>query len=483
MPQIALAWLSSPPPHDRRHDIGPLAQHLKDVSGLPIPPLQRLKVLELFQSRVADVRAALKPGLIEASLPLPHAMRSIAQGLLDIHGMLASAMLKSLNDLEPENLADPRREIPDLCEGILRNLAEQQQIALFVATSAPNGLWTLVQQVVRQFRQSAGTETSGPEKILKQMLALAAVQPESFTARQLFFLTDYLNSYATAVEIRPQPTPPLENWYWLEESRDLPPVPIVRRPPPNRGTVLYFSCATLGRIAKQHLTQLTSGEPSEKLHLPDGETESNRETLARAQRYWSATPRRHSQRRPTHYRVQICAGFQRLWGNMRSDSSQVAVNDQSSITDWMVLNESPSGFALMHVAGAVAALVPGETLGLRSAPEDPWNIGLIRWVRSDNPEHLELGLEMISPSAAPVQIVRTSSDGAKFEPALLFPSVSGLERSETLMTMRGMVETGPFTLIRETDGKLQLTQCRMQHLALQTARVELLEFKRDFSPE
>ena len=104
--------------------------------------------------------------------------------------------------------------------------------------------------------------------------------------------------------------------------------------------------------------------------------------------------------------MEICARIQTLWNMLRGGEPAKVSRDATPITDWMVLNESPSGFALMHVAGTIEDMAPGDALGLRTAPGRPWNIGLIRWARSDNPEHFELGLEMISPTAIPVEVVQ-----------------------------------------------------------------------------
>lgn len=482
MLQSALAWLTRRPPDDRLHDLGPLKRHLREVAEASIPPAQRLKVLQMFQLRADATNSALKPRLLEASLPLPHRLRSIAQGLTDIHGLLATATLTSLHELAPDHPGHPIRDMRAHRARILGNLAEQQQIALFVSASAPKGLWVQAQEAFRLPGTVAATDTvDAAEQLLKGMLALVAVQPESFTAREISFLIDYLRGFSAAVEIRRQPLPPTENWYWLEESRDLPPVAIARRPPPSHGTMLYFSCATLARIASQHLMQLASGEAPAIPLLPPGNIETHANVLSRAQACWLTPPRRHAHRRPSHYRVEICAQFQKLWDLMRDTAPKVS-SGASPITDWMVLNESPSGLALMHIAGAVTGLAPGDTLGLRIAPDRPWSIGLIRWARSDNPEHFELGLEMISPSAAPVRLARSGVDGAMFAPALLFPAVAGLDRNEALMTLRGEVSAGRFTLIRDTDCKVQLTECQMQHLALQTAKVEMFEFTRNLSP-
>lgn len=482
--QSALAWLKAPPAGDPLHDLAALRQYLKEAAEAVIQPAQRLKLLELLQARADATSIILRPRLLDATLPLPHRLRTIAQGLLDVRGLLASAQLNSLHQLNTDPATVPEQDVVANSARVLANLAEQQQIALIVSTTVPNGLWLQAQDAFRLLEKAGGAnDDGGGRDSLKIMLALVAAQPEAFTAREVSFLIEYLRKYCPAVELGHQPAPPLERWYWLEQSRDLPPVAIARRQPPSQGTLLYFSCATLGKIASQHLIQLANGRSPEELRLPANSIDENREVLVRAQQRWSSVPRRHSHRRPSHYRVEICARIQALWRLLHDGESTKVSRDAAPITDWMVLNESPSGFALMHVAGAIDDLAPGDALGLRTAPGRPWNIGLIRWARSDNPEHFELGLEMISPTAIPVEVVQPLAEESRRCSALLFPAVSGLDRNETLMTRRGQLDTGAFMLIRETDNRLQVTQCQMHHLVLQTSKIEIFEFRRNFSPE
>ncbi len=481
--QSALAWLKAPPAGDPLHDLAALRQYLKEAAEAMIQPVQRLKLLELLQARSDSTSVILRPRLLDATLPLPHRLRTIAQGLLDVRGLLATAQLNSLHQLDSDSAAITEEDISTSCAHVLANLAEQQQIALIVSTTVPNGLWLQAQDTFRLLEKANGGQTGAGRDSLKIMLALVAAQPEAFTAREVSFLIEYLRQFSPAVELGNQPVPPLERWYWLEQSRDLPPVAIARRQPPSQGSLLYFSCATLGKIASQHLIQLANGRSPEELRLPANTIDENREVLVRAQQRWASVPRRHSHRRPSHYRVEICARIQTLWNMLRGGEPAKVSRDATPITDWMVLNESPSGFALMHVAGTIEDMAPGDALGLRTASGRPWNIGLIRWARSDNPEHFELGLEMISPTAIPVEVVQPLAEGSRRCPALLFPAVSGLDRSETLMTRRGQLCPGTFMLIRETDNRLQVTQCQMHHLVLQTSKIEIFEFRRNFSAE
>jgi hypothetical protein len=479
----ALAWLNAPRIGDPLHDLAPLRHHLRGIVGMAMDPLERMKMLGLFQKRADAINASLKVLLHRSSLPLSHRLRLIAQGLTDIHGLLATTILDAARKLTASQLAKTGHRLATLCTEMLRNLAEQQQVALMVAAMPPADVWRQAQIAYSLLNDCPPEEVVAAEQLLKGMLALAAAQPETFVGHEIAFLSDYLGSFPLGVTIDRQPKGPMDSWYWLAENRGLPPVAVARRPPLAGGKTLYFSCAALAQTADEHLRRLASGEEPEPLGLPpSAASEDYRIVLGRTQARWSTPPRRRHHHRPSNYAVEICPELDQLWDLLRGSGEEVE-QVPIPVTKWMVLNESPGGFAMMHLSGAISGLVSGGALGLRTSPERPWNICLVRWARSNNPEHIELGLELIAPSAAPVQLVRRN-DGteAHLAPALLLRPGHGHGRHESLLTSRSGTTGRPFTMIAEPDGKLQLTECQVNRLALQTSSVEMLEFSRDYSP-
>jgi hypothetical protein len=94
---------------------------------------------------------------------------------------------------------------------------------------------------------------------------------------------------------------------------------------------------------------------------------------------------------------------------------------------------------------------------------------------------VELGLELIAPSAEAVRMARVGRNAKGQEPvsALLLPPLPRLDRTEAILTPRGHYAQGTFTLLGEKDGKVQLTSCITGRLAMQTAAAEVFEFERD----
>ena len=472
----ALAWLSAAYGDDPLHDLAPLRHHLRGIAGAGTDTGRRIPLLGLFQKRADAINRSLKTLLHRSSLPLAPRLRLIAQGLTDVHGLLASTLLEAARS--PEGAA------AETAADVLRNLAEQQQVALMAAANPPAEIWRQAQFAYSLLKHCPPNLAAPGERIFKGMLALAAAQPETFVGHEIAFLIDYLREFAGAVTLDPNPKGPLETWYWLDENRALPPVAATRRPPPVGGKTLYFSCAGLAQATDEHLRRLAAGETAAALGLPaDAASADDRLVLGRAQAHWASPPRRRHHHRPSSYAVEICPELDRLWDLLKRSGGGDIASTPKPLTKWMVLNESPGGFAMMHLSGAVSGLVSGGALGLRTSPERPWNICLVRWARSNDAKHVEVGLELIAPAAAPVQIVRRdNTTRSRLAPALLLRTGHGHHRHESLLTYRSGIASRPFTMITEPNGRVQLTECQVHRPALQTASVEILEFMRDFSP-
>ncbi|MBU0752042.1 MAG: hypothetical protein KJ787_12275 [Gammaproteobacteria bacterium] len=491
----ALAWLAQPPAEDPLRDLVPLRSHLAAVDEMGVAPLQLLRILELFQPRVNAVNAALKPLLNETVLPADRRLRTISQGLLDVHGGIAAAYDKVMREADSDRLQTLHRNPTSLCALAMGNLAQQMEVALLISSPPPPDMWRTAQAIYHWTMTATPHDATLPAganavlRLFKAMLALAAAQPESFTPAELDFLLDYLQEFSGQVEFAD--TLPASNetetWYWINDGRDQPPCAVVRRPPLAHGRNICFSCRELGRSALEHIEHLLAGEGAETIGLDEATTNpALRQALHRAASRWVAPPKRHMSRRGSNSRVQVCSDLAALWRHQRGDARPVADATGITATNWMMLNESPGGLAIMHVSGNTRGITAGSALAVQPAADQPWGLCLVRWVRSDNPEHLELGLELVAAAAEAVRLIRHNggdqlTDEAAIE-AFRLPPLAATKRAEALLAAPGIHQAGTFTLVSENKDRIQLTDCTPSTLLLQTASIELFEFTRDFSP-
>lgn len=485
--QDALAWLGAPPADDPLRDLAPLRTHLGGIASVAIPPLQYFKILELFQTRANLTGSTVKPLLLDATLPVAKRLRTVAHGLMDVHEALAAGYSRVIHETTREKLHSLKRTPVQLCALGLANLAQQFEVAQLISAPAPADFWECVLRFHGLIRADTPSPAEADEadeamRRMKALLALAAAQPEGFSPRETAFLAEYLRSQAMAVEIGPAADGRVADDYWLDATQGFPPTATSRRTPPGNAA-LHFSCAALSRLAGMQLAHIEQGERPESFGLPHEILLADyRSVLARAAERWASPPKRQTHRRRHGYRVEVCTHLGSLWQQLRSgdDAAETAV--ELATSDWMVLNESPSGYAIMHVAGELGGLVSGSAIGLRPAPGEPWNICVVRWARSENPEHIELGLELVSPLAEAVRIARHDTNGEQPPiPALLLPPLPALHRGEALLTARGYFAPGAFTLVQESPDRVKVTACAAGQLSMHTACIEIFEFERNLS--
>jgi hypothetical protein len=496
-----LAWLAAPDAADPAQDLQQIGRQLAALDQAPVDPPRYHRILDLFYDRAHRLSQALRPRLSEASLPLEHGLRRMAMTLIEIHGLVAAGYERVLRDAG-DRLAHNKRRNPSIIAGrALRSLGEQLETSSMAAAGTPPDLWRRAHALARAAREHYEPESTvvpglglDTEKIYKAMLALAAAQPEGFSPAEIALASDYLTHFSAAVEILPS-TPgggaaPQEipaghdAWYWVDTDRDMAPVPAGRRIPPHHGGMLFCSFQRLARLLGEQISALEAGMPAGNLRLPEHAAgHSGRSALKRLQAHWIKPPHRQHARRHNNYRAQVCIGLTELWHLLEHGELPEGLQAGAShATEWMVLNESPGGFAVMHVSGEVDGLVPGSAIALRPAPEKPWSICIVRWMKSENPEHIELGLELLAPGARSVQLMfRNGDPEQRPTPGLLLPAIPALREHEALLAPSGSYSSRRFFIV-SGDEKTQVTQGRLLSLDLQTGSIELFQFEPDPYP-
>ena len=119
----------------------------------------------------------------------------------------------------------------------------------------------------------------------------------------------------------------------------------------------------------------------------------------------------------------------------------------------MITNESPDGYAIMHVMGKLANAVVGDIVAIRNETGRTWQICLIRWAQSENHEHLELGLQILSSKAVPAALIQTGDEGnaAARHVVLLLPPIPPLRAREVLIAAAGWIKPNQEKMVLLVD--------------------------------
>ncbi|MDE2598886.1 MAG: hypothetical protein KGL40_04615 [Rhodocyclaceae bacterium] len=457
-----LDWLGSKS-EDPLDDLIPLRRHLRAVVAMPVQPGVLLRLLDLFEPRIARIHKLVFPLLLDVSTPLPRNLRILSQSLVDLHGHLAEGFLKVLQHAVGEGFQRPRRRRDTLAARALTSLRRQYELSLRAASGTPPGFWKQLNQLLLSHQQSPDSDLDSPtQQGLRLLLAVHAAQADTLTPREQEFLWRHAEHLATQVEMATTAPRKTESWLWVDTHDERAPTPANRRAPPAADGLVFYSCRTLGKLTQASLDNLAAPR-------------AWRNVLHHAAKRWLSPPQRRHNRRRGGYRVEVCPRLSSLWALLNGDlTGNAAVQ---AINEWQVMNDSPAGYAAMHISGDMPGLLAGSVLGIRRNDKEPWSLCIVRWVRSENPEHLEMGLEVLAPHAKAVRIGTASRPEAPI-PALLLPPITGIGRGETLLTERGAYETGTIALMQEEAGKLQVAECKPLPLVTQTASIELFEFER-----
>lgn len=469
-------WLAAPQPAQAEDQLAPLHAHLAALRDLRTDAGQRETLLDLLGARIRHVIDRLMPGLVGVTLPLSRRTRHTVRSL---QGMLLTFAEEYLRLLDAPASADRNLSRERIAWRALDALGRHLLIGSHVAAPYAPGIWKLVHRIYRAAASGgyAGTHLPEAEGTIAdtylQTCLLACAQPASFTSREIALVTEYIRRFSSrAAFLHGNEANEAEGVFWIDPDRDAPPVSAGRRPPPEGA--IRFACERLAQLAEEQVEALEAGASAADLDLPETAiTPAGHGVLRRLAHHWGHPGKRRFPRRRQNYPAQLCIGLSalnRLFGRSAADGEK---------TDWLVTNESPDGYALMHSAGKTGRLAAGEVVAIRTENHADWQTCIVRWVLSENPEHLELGLQILSRNALPATVVVPGErEGGERRRALLLPALPPIRDHETLVAPVGTMLAGErlMALLIERDN-LEVRRIRPTRVEEQTASIEVIAFE------
>jgi cyclic-di-GMP-binding protein len=314
----------------------------------------------------------------------------------------------------------------------------------------------------------------------KLLLSLSTIEARALTAGEFDWASDYLLRIAGLLDVKfERPTALTDALYWLDLDHPAEPRSCTRYAPPTEGVLLYIDTSPLAQRAAETLARHESGATTPELETAENDYGVRGPSLlARLEQQWRGAARRKLPRRKQSYSVQACAGLSSIWQAIaRSHAKETGL-----VSEWEVINESPGGFSILHVRGVGGGLSAGMALALRSQEEDPWSLCVVRWLKSDAPDEIEMGLQLVSTGAVPVQVgFRNPHRTPTMSKALVLPVLPALRHHQAILAPSGTYTARRFSLISQVD-RLYVAQARLLSLDMQTANIELFQFEVDPYP-
>ena len=419
--------------------------------------------------------------LVGVALPLPHDLHALQQIAVETLVATARACSGATREGRSGFLSGFRRDDEVVARG-LALLVEAYEICCLAGCSPPYGFWLLAHGLFHSACPS-GVSAGEPERhnsavaSYKRLLAINTLQPEGFTSTELQQAYALLDEMACMATVGVAAGEAAQSNFWIDYAQDTPPVPIVRREPPPVDGLGFFSAVPLGHHLTTLLDSLGEQEPDENANAWDVGVDAVRLSLYRRLRErWAMPPRREQARRRSEYSVQVCIGLNPIWRRLSDPASA------GRLAEWTVQNESPGGYAIMRLSGVADTLTSGMPIALRKNTDQPWSICVVRWVRSETPDQLELGLQLVSLAGIPVRIAfRTGASAAGPVRALVLPPLEAVRRHQAILAPLGTYTSRRFVLLHE-GARLYVAQGRLLSLDMQTTSVELFQFEVDPYP-
>lgn len=112
---------------------------------------------------------------------------------------------------------------------------------------------------------------------------------------------------------------------------------------------------------------------------------------------------------------------------------------ETSLGNWLIVNESASGYCLEYADGNSTRAQVGELVGIRRRNTEQswkWGIGVIRWMKFNTRQEMQLGIEMLNPDAAAIGLRSAASNDKdiNYQRTLLLPEIPAIKQTVTLIT-------------------------------------------------
>lgn len=501
-PKLARSWAESLPLTKPADAARLLLDQLTTINRSKFGGEERLELMEAYRPVILTLLDELEHIFAYSTLPLPPRQREA----LDLARSLASEAAIGYKlyvvDKTSKLLAfGAKKAIPLPLHRAIFFAARVILQSYKTYYPAPAGAWRDANQLYA-FAEEQGVLAEVPDEENKTSIAdvyheavvLSLADPYRLMFREadkVLELLAPLRSTVSMTDQRPEVIDPQKLFLVALDSDRAPRLMAIAVKDPPGQVLRLVDLSKLVEKLRQKLQQLSANKEAAKAK---GAHETF-DLLTRLTRLWGDPPKRQFRRNPADSGVAVCSGIKAiayfsglaLKEDPETDARIIAAggtvpllkipNDSLSqamgVEEWNVLNQSPNGLRLHREPGGVVGVTVGEVVGIRFAGGQTWNVGVVRWLNVLENSDIEFGVELIAPSARPMEIEPTISSSSKVQPALLLPPVHGEGDSETLLSY-----PDTYSDLREfelNDGERR-SAIRSTGLVEKTARFEIFQF-------
>lgn len=488
-PTEARAWLAELPLADSVQAAQQIYQALFTLNRMPLKAEDRLVLMELYRKPVAAVADGLQSHFALLALPLKPRQKKLADFLCQLHMEMAFGFKHVLKaGLDESNPWESDAFLLAL-ERAIRYLGEVQLRSYQVYMPAPAGVWKEIHGFYRYAEQHGQAhrllvidgleEGTSITRAYLQAVMLGLCGPYQLPQNECHQVNAFLAHWGQKVEIIAAiDTVNPVGHFLVDYEADHPAAPFPRdvslQPAP---TLRALNAIELARVVHDFSKRLQKGESPRVLGLGfECVGASCVDSLKRMLRFWGLAGRRQFSRRHSLKPLSLCVGINAV--HFFSDgqrpfkpplapaivteraaetpdlfSLEVESKEERSVTAplpelfrvdsrWQVRDESAGGLSLERIGETGLPVRVGDVVGIQNPILNKWRIGAVRWVKSSDSQHVEMGVEMLAPHAQPFAVRPAATDVVPYSQALLLPPIEALRQPASLLVARGTCQPG-----------------------------------------
>jgi len=447
------ARLSRLSAHDLDLATRTLTQELEAFNHLVAPGSRYLPVLELFHSHVEGLLPRLQARLDSAAPPLSHLVRLHARAADELLRELAAAYRNTL--LGRRGLLSGLLHKRELHMPLVRTidlLSRRLVLSYRLYTRPPKGVWKslhdlfLLSRRLRIARLDLNAPHTNPEALYRKTLLLAFADPARLSGPELRRARDYIARHGEIGRFHDgnSKARTTQGIFLIDLEADRPGVPLARQRGPGRPrrALLLSTRALIKRLTFQYERLSNGATPSQLGLATDPDPRHYRDFIRRLALAWRGVPHARAARLRFHPRAELYAGFPAAWAQLQAHAQRTAAGElyngpsSAEANEWAILNESPQGYALRYLSGSVGAARVGDLVAIRTRDHGHVFACVVRWVRSEQGENLEIGLQQMAGRFEPASFRRVQGRHYGQIPVLVAPLAEPAGRCSVLAPSR-----------------------------------------------
>ena len=518
-PEVVRKWVDSLPLINTEKSRVMLDEVLTEINSLNIPTQNRHETLESLATSVICVTEALKKSFLARPIPLRDNDLLLARQAVQLCNQMAAGYRILADDAGKHD-----RQTALLTLAIHRALRYLSELLLTnyqIYTQYPDGLWKTINSLYALAEQhditahpvTDSTLPTAPQStintVYKQILLMSLACPYRLRQKEIHFVYNALMDWADITRLHHMDSDHTDGLFAVNLNAD--------NPPSYRTLIKSEQQGMQWRVLDttsmaERIRSILEQQPGErhKIGIGDGNI------LQRLMLAWGVMPKRRFPRYARSAKVALVAGLnavhQRIaqpasetesWENSIADQhylqdptfeAATTINtypssqgrrktitpdktveqttgsrqqtDAARIESWTMANFSAGGYSLLWDSSGSSSAQVGELVAVIEADklkQGDWQPGVVRWMKCTASNDLELGIQMLSPSAQAVwcSLNEGSVHSGKRMRGIMLPEIRTLQQQASLI-----LPTLPFrpgcTATLEADGSIDNIKLRQQ---------------------